>query len=84
MNTFWRDLAAVFIVVGIFCAGALFGATAGRPPKPPLEVRYEAYRECIPVPGCMSIEDYIDYYELKWELESKPDIVRNDKKEKDQ
>ncbi len=30
---------------------------------------YDAYRECIPKPGCMTATDYIDYYDLKWKLE---------------
>ena len=28
-----------------------------------------AYRACIPKPNCMTAEDYINYYELKWRLE---------------
>jgi hypothetical protein len=31
---------------------------------------YDAYRECIPQPNCMTAEDYIDYYNLKWRIES--------------
>jgi len=36
---------------------------------PPDQVRYEAYRDCIPRPNCMTADDYIDYYDLKWKLE---------------
>ena len=35
-----------------------------------MELRYDAYRLCIPKPGCMTAEDYIDYYDLKWRLEN--------------
>jgi hypothetical protein len=31
---------------------------------------YVAYRACIPKPFCMKADDYIDYYNLKWRLES--------------
>ena len=31
---------------------------------------YAAYQECIPRPNCMTAADFIDYYNLKWRLES--------------
>jgi len=34
-----------------------------------LQRRYDAYRLCIPKPGCMTADDYIDYYDLKWKLQ---------------
>ncbi len=34
---------------------------------------YDAYRECIPKPNCMTAHDYIDYYDLKWKLEKELD-----------
>ena len=30
---------------------------------------YDAYRECIPKPNCMTSTAYLDYYDLKWKLE---------------
>lgn len=38
-----------------------------------MQRRYEAYRVCIPNPRCMTAEDYIDYYDLKWRLENDRD-----------
>ena len=34
---------------------------------------YDAYRICIPKPNCMTADDYIDYYDLKWKLEKEVD-----------
>ena len=31
---------------------------------------YEAYTVCIPKPNCMKAADFIDFYNLKWRLES--------------
>ena len=31
---------------------------------------YAAYSACIPKPHCMTAEDYIDYYNLKWRLQA--------------
>ena len=39
-------------------------------PKVSDQNRYEAYRLCIPKPNCMTADDYIDYYNLKWKLET--------------
>jgi len=33
-----------------------------------MQKRYDAYRACIPNPRCMTADDYIDYYDLKWKL----------------
>jgi len=55
-----------------FIAGVILGVIAclGRGPTiDKMQRDYAAYRTCIPKPGCMTATDYIDYYNLKWELE---------------
>jgi len=34
------------------------------------QIRYDGYRLCIPHPGCMTADDYIEYYDLKYRLEN--------------
>lgn len=41
----------------------------GQPTLEQAQRDYDAYRECIPKPGCMTDEGYLHYYNLKWQLE---------------
>ena len=61
---------------GIWLIGVGFGMAligiyelSTTPTSDEMQRDYDAYRECIPKPGCMKALDYIDYYELKWKLE---------------
>jgi len=61
-----------FVVGAVITAATIeFGRLAPEPTSEELQRDYEAYRACIPKPGCMTADDYLDYYELKWRLEGK-------------
>ena len=58
---------AVFIILFLWLA-----AYMGWPQtREEMQRDYDAYRECIPKPNCMTATDYIDYYDLKWKLEKR-------------
>jgi len=69
-GSFWLGVSLSLL---LFSAGFLTGVVAGEyaTKQTPEEMQrdYDAYRECIPKPGCMKAADYLDYYDLKWALE---------------
>ena len=69
MSPFFRDLLLTVMVLGIFAAGVWVGTHLDPPTNDQMQRRYDGYRLCIPHPGCMTAEDYIDYYDLKWKLQ---------------
>ncbi len=53
------------VIVAVFGPGKLW-----EHPHEEMLRDYEAYSACIPKPRCMTAEDFIDYYNLKWRLQA--------------
>lgn len=64
---FWSGFI-VGLFVGLFWL-SVYTFITRPPPAEELQRRYDAYRNCIPEPWCMTAQDYIDYYDLRWQLE---------------
>lgn len=63
----WLFPAAIIgVLAHSYTSGEMFATSE----RDKMRRDYVAYRACIPKPGCMTAADYIDYYDLKWRLES--------------
>lgn len=72
MSPFFRDVVFALVMIFAFIGGAWFGHQT-KCDIVPDEVAYAGYRACIKTSRCkMTVEDYVDYYEIKWRLEQEP------------
>jgi len=59
-----------FVFGAVITAATIeFGRLSSEPTRNEMWRDYQAYRKCIPRPGCMKADDYLDYYDLKWRFE---------------
>jgi hypothetical protein len=68
-----KRLEVVVLLVAVYVCGVWSGVLYDPQPTAEEAARtYHAYRACIERSSCrMTAQDWIDYYELKWELEEK-------------